>query len=649
MLKVAIADIETESLTPDTLWCNVVKELGGHGYKVWDINSGYSTFPEYAATVDRWVFHNGISFDVPVINRLVSNCIPFDKVCDTFVVSRLVNYPNYNGHGLDEIGISLGQPKTVFNDFSQYTPEMLSYCKDDVDLGEKVYKKYEKYINDPAWAKSMEIEHKTAQLCKEMYDNGFKFNLELAYKLLPQIKERINELEFNMKAAWPDELVEVNRIKYRTKLNGELHNNVINSMSNYPKTIIDTSDEENPELVCYDWRSFNPGSTKDRVEKLWEAGWEPTEKSNGHYKFSMRAAVGESWGKTVLTQELYDNKKEYFSFYGWTVSDENLATLPVTAPQSARDLAEWLCLNGRLKALEERVRECETDGRIRTTFWHIGAWTHRMSHSSPNLANISSPFHGEVKTAVDVVKDKYDADFRRMFTVDEGHYLVGTDAESIQLRVLAHYLRNEEYIEAIINGKKEDETDIHNVNKRSLSLNHLTRDDAKTFIYAFLLGAGTAKVARILRCSNTVAKGAVESFIENTKGLGKLRNGLIKRDAARGYFEGLDGRKVINNSEYLMLAGYLQNGEAVTMKQWVIRWVSEARKVHLPFKLVNFVHDEVQVEVMSNDRGVCDELIDIQTKAMDWVTTDLGLICPMGIEAKIGSPEDGTNNWLGTH
>ena len=640
-MKTVVADIETESLTPEKVWCAVAKEVGTQGYQVWDINTGYSSFPEYAKGVDRWVFHNGISFDAPVINDLIADCIPHEKIVDTFVVSRLVNYSNFNGHGLDEIGITLGQPKTVFNDFSEYTPTMLQYCKDDVDLGTKIYKKYEKYINDPSWTKSMEVEHKTAQLCKEMHDNGFKFDMDLAMKLLPQIKERLYELEANMKDAWPDALVEVNRVKYRTKDNGELYATVTNSMDNYPKTEIDYSDELNPELVCYDWRSFNPGSSKDRVEKLWEAGWDPTEKSKGHYKFTLKGEVGEKWGKTKLTQETYDEKKEYFKFYGWTVSDENLATLPATAPQGARDLAEWLCLNGRLKALEERIRCCDSDGRIRANFWHIGAWTHRKAHSSPNLANISSPFHGEVVTAVDFVKNKYDADFRRMFTVDEGHYLVGTDAESIQLRVLAHYLKNDEYIEAIVNGKKENETDIHNVNKRALGLSHLTRDDSKTFIYAFLLGAGTAKVARILRCNTKTAKGAVDSFISNTKGLHELRQGMIKRDAARGWFEGLDGRKVINPSEYLMLAGYLQNGESVIMKSAAILWNQWAKEEGLGYKFVNDVHDEWQVEAFTHEDAV--RIGELQCKALEVAGRDLGCRCPMAGETKIGF------NWYDTH
>ena len=473
-----VSDCETDGLDPDNLWCVVNKELGEKSYKTWDVTSGYETFIDYAKTVDRWVFHNGISYDGPVLNKLLGSTVidPF-KICDTFVVSRLVNYMGYNGHGLDEIGISLGQAKTVFNDWEKYTPEMLSYCKDDVDLGTKIYNKYKKYIDDPAWAMSMETEHRMAMLCKKMHDNGFKFNLQLANEVLPQIQDRLDELSAEMQRAFPPELKEVHRIQYRTKADGELYSTTANAMDNFPKTVIDGD-----ELVCFNWVSFNPGSHQNRIDKLWDAGWNPTEKSKAHYKFTLKGQVGEKWGKKTLTQELYDTKKEEFGHYGWTVTDENLETLPSTAPQGARDLAEWLCLNGRLKPLEERIRECESDGRIRTKFWHIGAWTHRMSHSSPNLANVSSPWDDRVepKTAVDFVKQRFDGQLRAMFTVDEGNWLVGTDAESIQLRILAHYLKNDDYVKAIVEGRKEDATDIHNVNRAALGLDHLTRDHAKT-------------------------------------------------------------------------------------------------------------------------------------------------------------------------
>jgi DNA polymerase-1 len=472
-----VSDIETNGIVlPDKLWCIVNKEHGEKSYKTWDINSGYAGFVDYAKTVDRWVFHNGINYDGPQINRLLGpTVIEPDKICDTFVVSRLVNYKGYKGHGLDEIGISLKQPKTVFNDWENYSPTMLSYCEDDVDLGTRVFNHFKKYIDDPDWAMAMDTEHKMAQLCKKMHDNGFKFDLDLAYKVLPQIKARLETLEADMQRSWPPELQEVHRLGYRTKADGSLYKTTQQAMDNFPKTEIDGD-----ELVCYNYVTFNPASSKHRVEKLWEAGWNPTEKTKTYYKFSQHGGEGKPWGKKTLTKEEYEDKKDHFATYGWTVSDENLETLPSSAPACAQDLAEWLCLNGRLKPLEERIRECESDGRIRTNFWHIGAWTHRMSHSSPNLANISSPFHGEAKTAVDLVKQKFDGQLRQMFTVEDGNWLVGTDAESIQLRILAHYLKNDEYVAAILEGNKDDGTDIHNVNRRALGLDHLTRDHAKT-------------------------------------------------------------------------------------------------------------------------------------------------------------------------
>jgi DNA polymerase-1 len=70
---------------------------------------------------------------------------------------------------------------------------------------------------------------------------------------------------------------------------------------------------------------------------------------------------------------------------------------------------------------------------------------------------------------------------RALWKVEDGNWLVGTDAEGIQLRILAHLMKSEEYIHAIVSGKKEDETDIHNVNKRALGMSHVTRDMAKTF------------------------------------------------------------------------------------------------------------------------------------------------------------------------
>ena len=180
------------------------------------------------------------------------------------------------------------------------------------------------------------------------------------------------------------------------------------------------------------------------------------------------------------------------------------------------------------------------------------------------------------------------------------------------------------------------------MNLRALALDHLTRDDAKTFIYAWLLGAGTGLVARILRTSNPNARFAVDSFIQNTRGLAELKDSRIKLDARRGWFAGLDGRKVLCDSAYLMLAGYLQNGEAVIMKHANRLWVNRAREEKINFKQVNFVHDEWQTECYGS-MDMAERLGELQRQAIADVGAELGVKCPLAGSTDIGK------NWAETH
>src|SRR5690606_36965042 len=100
-----------------------------------------------------------------------------------------------------------------------------------------------------------------------------------------------------------------------------------------------------------------------------------------------------------------------------------------------------------------------------------------------------------------------------------GYRLVGTDADGLQMRIFAHKVNDEELINALIKGTKEDKTDIHSLHQRKLGESCKSRDSAKTFIYAWLLGAGNGKVAEILETTPANAKRAVTSFIESYPGL----------------------------------------------------------------------------------------------------------------------------------
>ena len=331
-----------------------------------------------------------------------------------------------------------------------------------------------------------------------------------------------------------------------------------------------------------------------------------------------------------------------FKRYGWKCNEENLKTLPDTAPQAAKDLAKWLTLEGRRNPLVQWLEEVQDDGRIHGKTWHIGAWTQRCSHTKPNLANIPAILDKEPESPVEEIKDTYDHKLRELFVADPDAWLVGCDADGIQLRILAHYMESKAYRDAILAGEKEKGTDIHSLNKKALGPICKSRDDSKTFIYAWLLGAGIPKIASILGCSNAQARRAVDQFLRSIPELNKLKKIKIPASAMRGGFEGLDGRWVTCTSEHLMLAGMLQAGEAVIMKHANVLWWHQLKKEGIEFKQVNFVHDEWQT-VVFGDKDQAEYVGGIQAQAISTIGDKLGLFCPLSGSYKIGK------NWKETH
>jgi DNA polymerase-1 len=270
-----------------------------------------------------------------------------------------------------------------------------------------------------------------------------------------------------------------------------------------------------------------------------------------------------------------------------------------------------------------------------------------MAHTSPNTGNVASASRAEAgrdPTPVEQIKAKYNWQLRSCWGVEPGNLLVGTDADGIQLRVLAHYLADADpdYAFAIENGDKAKETDIHNVNKRKLGDVCRSRDVAKTFIYAWILGASAGKIASILNCTTAQATEAMGSFLESTPGLVYIKNELIPLDTSKGFFIGLDGRPVLCNSAHHMLAGYLQNGEAVIMKKANIKWRNDLNKSGTWYKQVNSVHDEWQTEVKGH-KSIAEYVGRRQARSIAWAGKELALKCKLEGSFNIGK------NWYETH
>ncbi|MHA2351233.1 MAG: DNA polymerase, partial [Candidatus Thorarchaeota archaeon] len=338
---------------------------------------------------------------------------------------------------------------------------------------------------------------------------------------------------------------------------------------------------------------------------------------------------------------------ERYKIYGWKVTEEALETLPDNAPEGSRHLATWLSLEGRRADLEEWCAAYnEHSGRIHGTFSGLGSWTGRMAHKQPNQGNIFRTFYlgqckGEVPSPVEDVKLRFNGVLRSLWRAEPGRYLVGADAEGIQLRVLAHEINDPDYRKIIESGVKEDKTDIHNVNMRSLYPYCRSRDDAKTYIYAWVLNAAAAKIAEILGCTLKEAKQAMDMFLGANPALKEHKLFTIPSIAERGFFVGLDGRKVIVPNAHKVLAGQLQNGESTIMKHATILWRKWAKEDGLRYKAVDLVHDEWQNEAYEMEEA--HRLGQLKCDALIKTGQELGVRCALRGEYNIGI------NWLETH
>lgn len=623
-----VCDIETDSLNPTLIWCIVAQDIEtGEWYEFWrpDIDAAErSRFVDFAARVDLWIGHNWLSFDYPTLVVFGLLEVGLQCILDTLVVSRVLNYPIDGGHSLESWGNRLKLSKPHIDNFATVNKEeILHRCREDVKINTALYNWFRKWIDSPSWQSAIAAEHKIAVLCDKLEHNGFYFNKEDADVLYEELCVLEAGLLRELQSAFPPTKVLVREYIPRLNLDGTIARNSV------PKGTTDfTCFTPGVPFPVYRYEEFNPGSPKQVVERLNEAGWSPTAKTKGH----------------VEADKSKDTPKERLEEYrrtGWKVNEENLETLSEDAPAAAHKLVQWLLINNRKSRLEEWFNAYNVaTHRIHGKFLGIGAWTHRMAHQAPNMGNVpsvDSKYNG--KELKDLAK-KFGIRLRSLWTVPSGRALIGVDADSIQLRVLAHYMNDTAFTEALLTGDKDKGTDAHTLNALKLGFDKSYRAKAKTFIYAFLLGAGVAKVATILGISIPEAKERVELFIKSYPGLYELKREIIPRDAKRGYFVGFDGRLVPCNSEHLMLAGYLQNGESCVMKHSTIAWSEQADAERLDYLLVNYVHDEWDTEVEPEQ---ADYLANMQCVSIKTTGEKFGLNCPMAGSIKKGF------NWYDVH
>lgn len=541
-------DIEADGLNPTKVHCVVTKRS----------NEAHLTHLSRRSLMDELAKggqicgHNLIGYDVPVLNRLWGTRIPQYRVVDTLVLSRLFHPDLDGGHSLAAWGTRLGFPKGEHTDWEVFSPEMVEYCKRDVDVTQRLHNALMSQMQVFGFTKHcVDLEHSVAWICKEQEDNGFEFDKDGAIKLYEELTTRMTRIENDLQRVFPPIVEE----RYSDKTGKKLKDKV---------TV------------------FNVGSRQQIAERLA--------------------------GKGAVWKELTPAGKPKV--------DEATLKKQTHIPE-AKIILRYLLCQKRASHVDSWIKAVGEDGRIHGRVRHIGAVTGRMAHSSPNMAQIPA------------VRAEYGKQCRELFTASDGRVLVGADASGLELRMLAHYMDDESYTNEILSG------DIHTANQTAAGLD--TRDQAKTFIYAFLYGAGDAKIGSVVGGSAAQGRKLKTEFLENTPALAKLRSKVMD-DAESGFLTGLDGRRIRVRSQHAALNTLLQGAGAVVMKQAIVILYDLLERVD--FKLVAQVHDEWQIECRPEDADFIGKSC---VNAMVFAGEVLQLNCPLDGEYRVGT------SWCDTH
>ncbi len=360
------------------------------------------------AKADEIIGHNIIGFDIPALQKVYPGWKPTGRITDTLVLSRFfyadlmnddataVSHPEefmkrmWGSHALKAWGLRMGTMKGDYDGgWEECSQEMLDYCEQDVRVTAALYKKLLKRGKGFS-QQSIDLEHKLAEVCYRIGNNGWTFDVKAAHALYADLASIRIELEKDL-----DELFEP----------WEIHTEFIPKVNNKKLGYVKGEPFDKVKVV-----EFNPNSRK-------------------HIAFCLKKKYG--WKPTVFTPS------------GEPKVDETvLQQLPYP---EAQKLARFFLIQKRIAQLAEGsqawMKVCGKDGKIRHTIVSGGTVSGRASHRYPNLAQVPS------------TRAAFGKPCRDLFTVPKGWLLLGSDLSGLELRCLAHYLQdNGEYAKQILDG-----------------------------------------------------------------------------------------------------------------------------------------------------------------------------------------------------
>lgn len=428
----------------------------------------------------------------------------------------------------------------------------------------------------------MSVDYKTldaqvSSIISEQVANGWLLDQKKVLLLLSDLKEKKDEYERQVHKTFPPVYTRIREVTPKFRKDGCLSPVGI-------KYLGDSWCDVGGVHTRVELVDFNLGSRQQIAERLQASGWVPTEFTET--------------GHPIVSEATLEGLQQY---------------------PEAQLIANYLMVQKRIAMAQSWLDFVGPDGRVHGEVDPLGCITTRMSHSNPNMGQVTAS------------SKPYGSTMRECWIARKGYCIVGMDASGLELRMLAHYMDDDAYTSELLEG------DIHSVNQKAAGLD--TRDMAKTFIYAFLYGAGDAKIGSIIGGTAKDGRQLKQRFLKNLPALKTLKEN-VGNASKRGWLKGLDGRKIVVRSQHAALNTLLQGAGAIVMKQALVNLSRFARAQDLSFYFVGNIHDEIQTEVLESQ---ADRFGKLACFAMAKAGSDFNLRIPLAGEYKVG------NSWKETH
>ena len=615
-------DIEADGLLEDAtrIWCACVENIVTGEKKTFTDKESFLAFYSKDMVL---VGHNFIAYDCVMLNRHWGTRIPVSRVVDTFVLSQLY-HPNYHrprglpkkkgAHSLEAWGLRLNFPKGDFNDFSQLSPEMVSYCRNDTSLTALLYRRLSNRMVEVGFTETgCEIETLAWNIIQnKQRRHGFPFNKQKAEELLTTFLHRREELENEIYKLWPPQLLCVKSFKRRCKRDGSDNAQYQRHKAQYPVL----KDRDDGGYDAFDWVAFNLGSPQQRVEKLLELGWTPTQ-------FTKKTDKGGGGNPKVDEESL-------------------LAFAEKSNTPELKALATWIVVNSRITNMLRPWLNAynEKTGAIHGQLFI--ASTLRYRHSNPNTSNIPAVRKEKVDGKEVTLYGEQGAwayECRDLFTCgdDPSYRLVGVDAKGIQIRILLNYAYSDEAYKLYTTG------DPHVNNAELLGL--ANKAAGKKFFYTLIMGGAGARLAADQAQFGTklTAKQGAEmkkQIIASIPGFEELIRRLEAELSSTGRIVLCDGTPIIVPFPHMVIPYLLQGDESRIMKKASIYLDEEIRRQSFRAYKCGDSHDEWQFKVHVAD---VDRFQEAALSVFPRTGEFFNYRVPIEGDAKVG------NTWAETH